>query len=182
MPDIGLCCTDDHSLCWCATLTQNLSQRLHFDRITKGPNGLLWSEFKDFDEEQRGRVEDNHWDGFNIWMNSISEARGIPMDELEAIAMGRVWTGRQAVDNRLIDEIGGFPRAIAVAKELAEIPADEDVEIVHYPEKRDLLDMIFGGDSSKSALRWVLYKFIREDLAQSIRLILDGAPVAVEVE
>jgi protease-4 len=153
-----------------------------FDRITKGPNGLLWSEFNDFDEEQRGRVEDNHWEGFSIWMESISEARGIPMDELETLAMGRVWTGRQAVDNRLVDEIGGLARAVAVAKELAEIPADEDVEIVHYPEKRDLLDMIFGGDASKSALRWVMYKFIREDLAESIRLFLDGAPLAVEVE
>ena len=153
-----------------------------FDRISKGPNAHLWSEFNDFDEEQRGRVEDNHWDGFNIWLESISEKRGIPMDELETLAMGRVWTGRQAAENGLIDEVGGLDRAIELAKELAEIPADDDVEILHFPEKKDILEIIFSGGSSEAAFRWVLYKFIREDLAESIRMILDGAPVSVEVE
>jgi protease-4 len=151
-----------------------------FDRISKGPNAHLWSEFKDFDEEQQARVEDNHWDGFNIWLEAISEARDIPLDELEGLAMGRVWTGRHAADNGLVDEVGGLKRAIEAAKELAEIPAEDDVEIVHFPEKKDLLDMILGGGSTESAFRWIMYKFIRQDLAESIRMILNGEPLSVE--
>jgi protease-4 len=151
-----------------------------FDRISKGPNAYLWSEFSDFDEEQRERVEDNHWDGFNIWLEAISEARDIPLDDLEGLAMGRVWTGRQAAENGLIDEVGSLQRAIEVVKELAEIPAEDDVEIVHFPKKKGLVDMILGGGASESAFRWIMYKFIRQDLAESIQMILDGAPLSVD--
>jgi len=151
-----------------------------FDRISKGPNAFLWSEFKDFDAEQRARVEDNHWEGFNIWLEDIARARDMPIEELKELAMGRVWTGRQAVDNRLVDEAGGLERAIEIAKELADIPADEEVTIVHYPKKKGLLDMVLGGSASKSALRWVLYKFIREDLAESIQLLVNNQPLHVE--
>jgi protease-4 len=151
-----------------------------FDRISKGPNAHLWSEFSDFDEEQRGRIEDNHWEGFNIWLEAISEARDIPLDELEGLAMGRVWTGRQAAENGLVDDVGGLDRAIEVAKELAEIPAEDDVEILHYPEKKDLLDMILGGGATDAAFRWVIYKFIRQDLVESIEMISSGEPLSVE--
>jgi protease-4 len=151
-----------------------------FDRISKGPNAFLWSDLKDFTEEQRKRFEDHHWDSFDVWLEDISGARGIPLDELERLAMGRVWTGRQAVENGLIDEIGGLERAIEVAKELAEIPPDEEVELDHYPKKKGLLDMIMGGDASKSAMRWVLYKFIREDLAESIRLLVSNTELVIE--
>ena len=44
------------------------------------------------------------------------------------LAQGRVWTGRQAKENGLVDELGGLDRAVAVAKERAKIPADSDVE------------------------------------------------------
>jgi protease-4 len=88
--------------------------------------------------------------------------------------MGRVWTGRQALDNGLIDELGGIDRAIELAKELAEIPEDDGVSVVHYPEKQGLLDMIMGGCGTKAAIRWVLYNFIRDDLANSIEMLQNG--------
>jgi protease-4 len=142
-----------------------------FDRISKGPNGFLWSEFDDFTEKQKERMADNHWNSFNIWLEDIAETRGIPMDSLRSLAMGRVWTGRQAVENRLVDEVGGLDRAIEVAKELAGIPADEDVTIVHYPREKGLVEMIMGENIGETALRWSLYRFIHHDLAESLRLL-----------
>ena len=61
-----------------------------------------------------------------------------------------------------------------MAKELAEIPEDEDVTLVNYPEKKGLLDMVLGGGSGKAAMRWMLYRFIREDLAQSLQMLSSG--------
>jgi protease-4 len=150
---------------------------LTFDRVAKGPNPFLWSEFSDFTDKQRELVEANHWKGFYIWLEDVSEKRGIELDRLKELAMGRVWTGRQAVENGLIDELGGLEKAIAAAKDLAGIPEDEQVTIVHYPEKKGLLDMIAGGGGGKVALRWVLYKFIREDLAASMRMATEQAYV-----
>jgi protease-4 len=142
-----------------------------FDRVARGPNAFLWSEFDDFTEEQKKRFEDSHWNSFNIWLDDVAETRGIPIEDLKALAMGRVWTGRQAVENHLVDEIGGLDRAIEIAKELAGIPADEDVTIVHYPKEEGLVDMLLGGDIGEAALHWSLYKLIRQDLAESLRLL-----------
>ncbi|UCG52061.1 MAG: signal peptide peptidase SppA [Candidatus Latescibacterota bacterium] len=148
-----------------------------FDHITKGPNGLFWSSQHDFTEEQRRRFEENHWDGFNWWLRDVSEYREIPFDDLKDLAMGRVWTGRQAKQNRLIDEVGGLDRAIELAKELAEIPEDEEVTIVHYPKKKGLLAALTGGGTGTSAIRRILYQFIRQDLAQSLELLANSESV-----
>lgn len=150
-----------------------------FDRISKGPNSFLWSGFSDFTPEQRKLVEDNHWKGFYIWLEDVSEKRGIELKDLEKLSMGRVWTGRQAVANGLVDETGGLGRAIEMAKELAEIPADENVSIVDLPRKKGLLEMIAGGGAGRAALRWVLYRFIREDLAASIKLLTENTYVTI---
>ena len=151
-----------------------------FDDFEKGPNGLMWSDHRDFTDEERARFEDNHWDGFNEWLYDVSKHRGIPVEEMEKLAMGRVWTGRQAKENRLIDEVGGLDKAISVAKELAGIPADEEVTLVHYPKKKGLLESITSGGVGTAAVRWVLYRFIHEDLARSLELLATREDVAVE--
>jgi protease-4 len=90
-------------------------------------------------------------------------------EEAEKLAHGRVWSGHQAKENGLIDDVGGLDRAIEIAKELAEIPADEGVTIVHYPEKKELIDVILSGegDFATAAVQWVIYRFIKDDLAET---------------
>jgi len=142
-----------------------------FDDFEKGPNGLLWSDHRDFNDEERARFEENHWNGFNIWLRDVSKRRGIPIDELEKLAMGRVWTGRQAKQNHLIDEVGGLDTAIALAKELAKIPTDQQVTLVDYPKKKGLFETITSGDAGPAMVHWMVYRFVRTDLAESLRLL-----------
>ncbi len=149
------------------------------DSITKGPNALMWSPYSDFTETERARFEDDHWKSFNLWLSRVAEKRGLSFAEAERLAHGRVWTGRQAVDNRLIDEVGGLDRAIEIAKELAEIPAGEQVKFVHYPEEQGILDMILGGGDTSMTVRWMIYRFLHEDLAATWDLVaakLIGSP------
>jgi protease-4 len=71
------------------------------------------------------------------------------------LAQGRVWTGRQAKQNHLVDELGGLDRAIAIAKQRAKIPADSDVELVVYPPKRSFYEVLseqFMGGTDQAAL------------------------------
>ena len=144
-----------------------------FDDVSKGPNAFFWSGHTDFTDEQWENFVDNHWKGFNLWLTDVSEHRGIPMDKLKTLAMGRVWTGRQAVENGLIDGTGDLHDAIAAAKDLAGIEEDEEVNIVHYPRKRDVFEMIMGGDFT-AAINWMMYRYIREDLAHSVKMIMSG--------
>jgi protease-4 len=147
-----------------------------FDTITLGPNALMWSDRTDFTREQRRRFVDNHWGSFNIWLADVAERRGMTFEEAEQLAHGRVWTGRQAEGNGLVDELGGLDRAIELAKEEAGVEPDEEVTLVHYPKQKGLLASIMSGDSPLSAMvRWALYRFVHEDLADTYRMLTSVA-------
>ena len=143
------------------------------DAITKGPMALAESDQSDYTPEQRARFEDNHWDGFNDWLRDVAENRGMTFENAETLAHGRIWTGRQAVENGLIDELGDFDRAIAVAKELAEIAADETVTIAHFPEPVGVLDSLLGGgdDAVAVAARWAVYRAVRHDVDETLQML-----------
>ncbi|MBN1162969.1 MAG: signal peptide peptidase SppA [Candidatus Krumholzibacteriota bacterium] len=144
------------------------------DFVEKGPHAMMMSDLRDFTREEREIFERNHWDGFNHWLRDVCERRGMTFEEGEKLAHGRVWTGRQAKNNGLVDELGGLDRAIELAKELAEIPAEEKVSVVHYPVKKDLLETLMGGGGSfTAAARYLVYRFIREDLAETWNLVTD---------
>lgn len=112
--------------------------------VTLGPNALMESDRRDYTAQEWALFTANHWREFNAWLADIAAHRGLDFAAAERLAHGRVWTGRQAKENRLIDDIGGLPRAIEVAKELARIPSGEKVTVAHYPEKKGLLESLTG--------------------------------------
>lgn len=138
------------------------------DYADLGPNAMFFSDFMDFSDKQWEIYTKDHWQGFNSWLKDVSEHRGMTFEEAEKLAHGRVWTGRQAKDNGLVDELGGLEKAIAVAKELAEIPADEEVTIVHYPVSKGLIESILSGQGSFATVaKYVVYRYIKDDLAET---------------
>jgi protease-4 len=72
----------------------------------------------------------------------VAASRRLTPDRVDQIAQGRVWTGRQAREIGLVDELGGLERAIAIAKQQAKIPAATEVEIVTYPPRRSLYEFL----------------------------------------
>ena len=78
----------------------------------------------------------------------VALGRHLPLTEVEEIAQGKIWTGVQAVENGLVDELGGMDDAIIKAAELAEL---EDYSVLVMPEKKTLIDIIMSGDISISA-------------------------------
>jgi len=145
-----------------------------FDWVTKGPNALLWSDVHDFSPEQWARVEAHHNASFERWLVDIAEARKIPVDELRPLTEGRVWTGRQAQQRGLIDDAGGYSRAIELAKEAANIPADDPVVFVNYPKQRGLYELIRSGDAPITIARYVMYRFIHHDVATALHSLRSG--------
>jgi protease-4 len=148
------------------------------DFVVKGPSALFWSDQRNFTDEEWDRFTEHHWETFNDWLRDVAEHRELSFEEAEMLAHGRVWTGRQALENGLVDEVGGLDRAIEVARELAEIPEDEKVTIVHYPERKGLLETILSGDLSfTTAVRWGIYRIIREDLAETWEMLTGRRPI-----
>ncbi|HYD86147.1 MAG TPA: signal peptide peptidase SppA [Vitreimonas sp.] len=83
----------------------------------------------------------------------VAEGREMAPDRVRALAGGRVWTGQQALERGLVDRIGGFHVAVARARELAGIGADDRVQLRFYPAQEnpfEALGALFGA-SSESA-------------------------------
>jgi protease-4 len=147
------------------------------DVVTKGPNALLYSDQRDFTPEERANFEENHWKDFNIWLANVARHRKMPFEQAEKLAHGRVWTGRQAKANGLIDEVGGLDEAIALAKQLADIPEDEQVTVVHYPEcEKGFLSSLLGGGLVAS-IQWAVYNYIHHEALESVKTMSSGGPV-----
>jgi len=89
-------------------------------------------------EAYRGQLQDIYDD----FTTRVANGRDLPMERLQEIAKGRVWTGAQAKEIGLVDELGGIMTAIEAAKRLAEIDADEDVRIKIFPRQKTIEDQI----------------------------------------
>lgn len=145
-----------------------------FDWVTKGPNALFNSSVQNYTDKQYERVVENHWAGVNRWMQDIADHRGMTFERLESLAHGRVWTGRQAKANGLIDDIGGLHRAIEIAKDAAGIAPAERVTLESFPKKKGLLQLITGGDAGSATVAWAAWHFVRHDLAETLNLLSSG--------
>lgn len=74
--------------------------------------------------------------GYINFVRRCADGRGKTEKEIDAIAQGRVWTGEQALEIGLVDELGGLDKAIEVAAQRAKLV---DYSLRNYPEERDFL-------------------------------------------
>jgi protease-4 len=107
-----------------------------FGEADFGANADIYGSLEDWDDQQRAivdRVLDRIYDRF---VTLVSESRGMSWDEVDAIGRGRVFTGAQAVENGLVDVIGGFDTALDEARELAGLDPQTGVRLVDFPKTR----------------------------------------------
>lgn len=119
------------------------------DAVTDGAMAGLNSPFQPFSEAERARVAAQMRETYRQFVGRVAESRGLSPDAVDAIAQGRVWSGRQAQARGLVDVLGGLSDAIREARALAKIPASTAVRLTLYPEHRSLLDILTAsGDLS----------------------------------
>jgi protease-4 len=80
-------------------------------------------------------------DIYKDFTSLVARGRKLPIERVEEVARGRVWTGRDALEVGLVDELGDLDDAIAAAAKLAGL-AEGDVERVYLPESRGPLDVL----------------------------------------
>jgi protease-4 len=152
--------------------------------VQSGKNAALSSPFDPFTPDQRAKLQSYMETFYGNFVRKAAESRRATPEQIHAVAQGRVWTGRQARERGLVDELGGLDRAVAIAKERAGIPADEDVELVTYPPRRTLYEAIaeqFG--PSTSARLWAMLGGAEGRAAAAltapVRIFRRGEPLAM---
>lgn len=113
------------------------------DYVATSDNATLFSDQQNFTPQQRAYIEKSLQDTYSQFTKGVAQGRGIPIEKVDQIGKGREWSGAQAKELGLVDEIGGLDRAIEVAKQLARIPASQPVHIVRLPEEKSILEQLF---------------------------------------
>lgn len=116
------------------------------DRVTVGPHATALSGFASLTEEEFERFHSLHWKGYGQWVEGVARHRGLTVEEVDALARGRVFTGRQAWEKGLIDTTGSFDVALGLLKEQAGIDAGEEVSFIHLPRQKSFLERLAAGE------------------------------------
>ena len=103
------------------------------DALRTNANADAWSPNAPFTAEQHAMVEAEADLFYDDFVARVARARGMSADEVDAVARGRVWTGADAHQRGLVDELGGLRTAVRRAKVLAGLDADAEVKLVGYP-------------------------------------------------
>ncbi len=125
-----------------------------FDQVHEGANATYWTGTEDYTPAE--------WARFQAWLDrvyadfttKVADGRRLPKERVLEIAKGRIWSGEDAKMLGLVDELGGFPEALALAKKAAKIPASEEVTVQVFPRKKSawqtFMDAL-GGETPESS-------------------------------
>jgi protease-4 len=138
-------------------LYQKLGARIESTSI--GKHAEIDSPARPYNAEELRKLQEQLQAFYDQFVEKVADARRSSPEKIDAIAQGRVWTGRQARQNHLVDELGGLDRAIAIAKDRAKLPADGEVELKIYPPRRSFYELVsdqLGGSSESLAVaQWL---------------------------
>jgi protease-4 len=112
----------------------------HF--VARGRNAGMERSSAPWDDIQRERMQAlvNHT--YEDFKSKVAHGRSLTPEQTEAVARGRVWSGRAAAEVGLVDGLGSLHDAIRDARELAKIPESRDVALVSYNDRGDLIETI----------------------------------------
>jgi protease-4 len=133
-------------------VARDLKERLGVgsDAVRTNANADAWSTNAPFTPEQHAQVEAEADLFYTDFVQRVAQGRVLSVTEVEAVAQGRVWTGADALDRGLVDELGGLRSAISRAKVLAGLDADTEARIVGYPGS-SLMEFLRPKPSSQPA-------------------------------
>ena len=114
------------------------------EKLVFGEKADIFSLFRPFTPEERKVLKEEILWTYDRFLNKAAEGRGLTREAVDAVGKGRIWTGRQAKDLMLVDELGGLTMAVGLAKKEAGIDADEEVRLDVWPRKRSFWQTLFA--------------------------------------
>jgi protease-4 len=127
---------------------------LSWDEVHTSTNATLWSSTQDYTPEQWERLQgwlDRVYDDFTT---KVAAGRQLPKEKVLEIAKGRIWTGEDAKERGLVDELGGFPVALRLTREAIGRDANAPIRLQLFPERpapwEALVERLLGDEDESS--------------------------------
>lgn len=151
--------------------------------VLRGKSAGMFRETEKFTPEERAKFEE--WVNstyYDTFVPKVAKGRNKDPEYIDSVGQGRVWSGAQGKERSLVDEFGGLERAVDVAKQLANIPADKGVQRVILPYPKTLIQELLNRDQDISAIRSAeqrreLFSMMPEDVRRALRFVAPFAAV-----
>lgn len=121
------------------------------DQVNTGEYSDILSQVKPATEQERMIIQRSINEAYDHFITQVSQDRNIPIEQMNAIAEGRVWSGIEAKDNHLVDVLGGLDDAIDIAVQSAGVA--DDYRVRYYPEQKTWLEELFSSLESDMEAR-----------------------------
>ena len=132
---------------------KGLSEKLgvSWDHIAGNSNATFWSPARDYDPAQRTRLDRLLDTIYHDFVSKVAEGRNLTLEQVSAAARGRVWTGEDARERGLVDELGGYAASLGTVREIAGIAPDALIRLRLFPRRKSTLRLLAeeftgGGD------------------------------------
>lgn len=107
------------------------------------PRADAESIFRPFTDEEKTELKRKVWQFYDVFLQRVAEGRKLTKEQVDAVGQGRVWTGEQAFQHKLVDELGGLRQALAAARQLAGLPNHAPIQELPPPDT-SLIGRILG--------------------------------------
>jgi protease-4 len=118
--------------------------------VSRGEHAEMLSSLRPFTEEERTFVQKSMAETYGVFTGRVTAARGEKIKNLEDVAQGRLFTGEQAKEAGLVDDVGTLSETIAAAAKNAGLGAN--YQIIVLPETKTIMDILREGFDADAAL------------------------------
>ena len=132
--------------------------KIHEDDFMRGDYMRGWAQGHDWGPAEQATADSAIMREYREFVGQVAAARGLTWDQTDHVAQGRVWMAEDALQHKLVDEIGGLEAAIAEARRRGGVPAGQKIHWVEYRRP-----------APNFCQRWVVTQ-VRETIEQSMRL------------
>lgn len=142
---------------------------IHTDGVTSAPYADMITGVNSLSDAERAALQAYADDTYARFLGRVATSRDMTVSAVDAIAQGRVWLGRDAVENGLVDALGGLEEAIDEAASRAGIGPDE-LTVAHYPKPKTFAEELFASMGSVME-RGVKASDVPEPFASQLRVL-----------
>ncbi|MBN9343839.1 MAG: signal peptide peptidase SppA [Caedibacter sp. 38-128] len=161
--------------------------KIHWQGIQVGQKALIWNSVKEYSKEELDAINEALDHIYEVFMQRVSVARKLPLNEVRKVAQGHVWTGDQALNKGLVDVLGDMDVAINIAKKEAGFKEGEVVRLETFPRETTFIEklkLLLTGNSPSLSLGGGIYEFFKMIKNSFKSLVIDSlySPLAAYFE
>ena len=122
-----------------------------WDDVHTSKNATMWASTYDYSDEQWQKVQDFLDRVYEDFTTKVAQGRQMEIEKVLDVAKGRIWTGEDAKEHGLVDELGGFDVALRLARTEAGLKPDAPIKLAVFPRPKKLIETLLkrGPDSSE---------------------------------